>query len=92
MSDEKKLRRHIERTCGCSHPSLKCLVCSKAQDNIVNEYNAEIAILRNAISAEMYEKLYVDGDMAFLVQERIEKHDHTKHSRAFSFSSLWKRS
>lgn len=76
-----ELIQRNEKCSKCPHPSMKCLICGKAQDNIMNEYIAEIKILRDLISKRNYTKYYVNSQMKILIQEKVRFYEVTKKDK-----------
>ena len=49
---DNALIKHREDAHKCTHPSKKCLVCGKAEDNLYNEQKAEIEVLYAIIAIQ----------------------------------------
>ena len=90
MKDEffsQKEKRHNELCARCTHPSKKCLICGKAEDNLVNDHSAEIDFLKTLISKANYKKFYTKGEMEIMVKENVARYEETKRDLKLCMSS-----
>ncbi len=79
-----------EKQSKCSHPSLKCSICGKYEDNLFNEQKEHIKILENIVRHHEatleslgipilpYDFMLEAGAIDFIVNKKIELYEKKK--------------